>query len=545
MANYQVTKINYKSDFTLEMSFTVQGQPVSIPEGDFALVFRTERHGAGYACTRIGNVYTNCKMQGGSLVCVFDNHNLKPGILRCEMHDLVPDALFPTGTKSIVTPSTLAVELVEGAAEGDEVAAEIIVDLDVLIAEAGQAVTDANNAADAADEAARAANGAAERAEAAISELGDTKVVKYGKMVNGEMYPYEVIGGIPVIGSQSYAHDKAFYYVDVTERKAYQWSDGAYAIVTSEGGGTTYTAGNGINITGTVISADVVATPTEDSTKLMNAGGIYTALGGKQDTLVSGTSIKTVNSASVLGSGDIALATPADLANFCPLIEDGRTSSDVAIIGTAPFATLADGQRIVLHFKYRNEANPTLQLTLSGGDTTLAYPLYQNYNSGVGVLTVQAMPAGSYGEFVYDATNSRWMLIGKDVNTTYSNTSQADINNAADGSRLISPKLLRDNFPIFRTVQDDSAVVGTVTLNATKYHDLGTTDTVDVELPSGARTDEFLFTFTCDTAACTLSLPTGVKLGNGLTWEAAAGRRVQVSIMDGIALYAFVDPSNE
>ena len=134
-------------------------------------------------------------------------------------------------------------------------------------------------------------------------------------------------------------------------------------------------------------------------------------------------------------------------ASYCPIIEDTRSSADaINITGAAPFATLVGGQRIVLHFKYANTASPTLQLTLSGGTTTSAYSLYQNYNNGVNALTLQAMPAGSYGEFVFDQTNSRWVLIGKDFNTTYSATYQADINNSAQGSRLIEPKLLRDNF---------------------------------------------------------------------------------------------------
>jgi hypothetical protein len=41
---------------------------------------------------------------------------------------------------------------------------------------------------------------------------------------------------------------------------------------------------------------------------------IYTALAGKQDTLVSGTTIKTINGAPVLGSGDLVIAGGGSLA---------------------------------------------------------------------------------------------------------------------------------------------------------------------------------------------------------------------------------------
>lgn len=58
---------------------------------------------------------------------------------------------------------------------------------------------------------------------------------------------------------------------------------------------TTYTAGNGLNLNGTTFSADTTVLATQ------------TDLSSKQDTLVSGTSIKTINNTSLLGSGDITI----------------------------------------------------------------------------------------------------------------------------------------------------------------------------------------------------------------------------------------------
>lgn len=54
--------------------------------------------------------------------------------------------------------------------------------------------------------------------------------------------------------------------------------------ITIEGGGATYTAGTGINIANNIISVT-----------------------GKQDTLISGTNIKTINNQSILGSGNITI----------------------------------------------------------------------------------------------------------------------------------------------------------------------------------------------------------------------------------------------
>ena len=239
----------------------------------------------------------------------------------------------------------------------------------------------------------------------------------------------------------------------------------------------------------------------------------------------------------------------------CPIIEDTRSSAVAAITGVASFESLTNGQRIVLHFKYRNEASPTLQLTLSGGTTTSAIPLYQNYNSGVGTLTVQAMPAGSYGEFVYDATNNRWVLLGKDVNTTYSNTSQADINNSAQGSRLIEPKLLRDNFytktEINSTIGEladkviviDASTTLPSTLDPNKVYQMGTlTGVVTIpEFTSIASGDTeakiWCFTFNTSTTAPNINWPTGIsKWAGGSLPTINASKYYEVTAMDDIGV---------
>ena len=83
-------------------------------------------------------------------------------------------------------------------------------------------------------------------------------------------------------------------------------------------------------------------------------------------------------------------------------------------------------------------------------------------------------------------------------------------------------------------------------LAADTYLELGTTDAPAPTLPATyTDADEFLFSFTCSTASCSLTLPVGVELGSELDFSAdvAAGRKFQVSIMDGIALYTYIDPS--
>ena len=62
---------------------------------------------------------------------------------------------------------------------------------------------------------------------------------------------------------------------------------------------------------GTVISSTPVATSVNSSStnaECASAKAVYDSLATKQDTLVSGTSIKTINNESLLGSGNITIS---------------------------------------------------------------------------------------------------------------------------------------------------------------------------------------------------------------------------------------------
>ena len=57
----------------------------------------------------------------------------------------------------------------------------------------------------------------------------------------------------------------------------------------------------------TEISID--STPTANSTNVVTSGGVKAALDSKQNTLVSGTDIKTINNQTILGSGNLQIDT--------------------------------------------------------------------------------------------------------------------------------------------------------------------------------------------------------------------------------------------
>ena len=88
---------------------------------------------------------------------------------------------------------------------------------------------------------------------------------------------------------------------------------------------TTYTAGSNITISDdNAISVNTTATPTANSTVPLTAGGAYTALGNKQNTLTAGSVAK-----NLLASGVQASLDKADTAVQPGAISDMQVKSDI------------------------------------------------------------------------------------------------------------------------------------------------------------------------------------------------------------------------
>lgn len=137
------------------------------------------------------------------------------------------------------------------------------------------------------------------------------------------------------------------------------------------------------------------------------------------------------------------------IVNFTPIIEDTRTSSVVAITGVAPFASLMDKQQILLHSKYMNTGSGayTLNLTLSDDTTTGAKNIkYVSKTATWSNASGNMIRSGAYIHLIYDQTKDAWLL-DLDYDTTYEAIGTAEINTGtATVGRLISAKILRDNF---------------------------------------------------------------------------------------------------
>lgn len=282
---------------------------------------------------------------------------------------------------------------------------------------------------------------------------------------------------------------------------------------------------------------------------------------GKQDKLVSGTSIKTINSQSVLGSGDIAVTTPTDLATYCPIIEDTRSSAVAAITGVAPFASLVDGQRIVLKMKYSTTGTnpmPTLELSLSNNTTTGQKALYFMRNNslqriGESNFQLQLINGANYVAYIemtYSSSMDGWFC---DYNywhyTQYSTITQAQIDaGTATTSVVVTPQRLCDNFQKLTKHLTNFLPSGAVAPQGgylpNILYDFGTTDAVNFgNLAAGANdvVNLYLCTWTCQTDGCSVTLPQSVVIAGGESLEIKAGRTFEVTIRDNKLSFLYFD----
>lgn len=83
------------------------------------------------------------------------------------------------------------------------------------------------------------------------------------------------------------------------------------------------------------VDIDIDDVPTSGSDHAVSSGGVYDSLENKQNTLVSGTNIKTINGVSVLGSGDI----DADDVVVGKLENDKFYTVTISGLGTKTFSS--------------------------------------------------------------------------------------------------------------------------------------------------------------------------------------------------------------
>lgn len=294
-----------------------------------------------------------------------------------------------------------------------------------------------------------------------------------------------------------------------------------YTIALTNGNTTTFEVTNGKDGT------------TPDMSNYYDKGETNALLGGK----ISTGSLKTINNESLEGHGNLALATREALDNFCPIIEDTRSSAVANITGIAPFSQLVNGQRIIMFFAYNNVRDATIELTLSGGATTGEIPIYvQTYNDVARPLT-SWLRGGWFYEFVYRASSSRWLMVGfRDTNTTYTTITQAQIDEGTGtGGVLVTPKLLCDNFAKVTTLVEVSTT-GDVSqaLDSGKFYRFGTVDSLALTFNSPqAGMGSYGGKFTASASWTALGIPATIDEAAGND-SISAGKRYEFQSFDNV-----------
>lgn len=109
-----VVRINYKSDFPLEVKVVRNGVAENFPDSDFTLTVKTEDGSTSYKVERKAGVYNHCKRDGERLIIFFDNHGLTKGrLIASAIINHSDDNYTEDGIRQEHLTGTTNIELVE------------------------------------------------------------------------------------------------------------------------------------------------------------------------------------------------------------------------------------------------------------------------------------------------------------------------------------------------------------------------------------------------------------------------------------------------
>lgn len=143
----------------------------------------------------------------------------------------------------------------------------------------------------------------------------------------------------------------------------------------------------------------VTSAVTSGNTNVLTSGGAYTALSKKQDTLVSGTNIKTINGNSLLGSGNLSItASLPDSPSFKGLKVTGTSSSYLLDLSACTYGI----QWSSANYTITNMEAGTATLNFGSGSVKTHASTnvsFHNASKGAGSWRVTAIAVGGYCQY--------------------------------------------------------------------------------------------------------------------------------------------------
>lgn len=111
-------RINEKSDFPLAVSFVRDGQEQPWPQVDFVLKASVDGCLKEFYASRVGEVFTHCRVDGDRLLVFFDNHGLKNGLVQVEVTFRYPDSNYSVdGFRQETLSATSNIRLVKDSGD--------------------------------------------------------------------------------------------------------------------------------------------------------------------------------------------------------------------------------------------------------------------------------------------------------------------------------------------------------------------------------------------------------------------------------------------
>ena len=204
--------------------------------------------------------------------------------------------------------------------------------------------------------------------------------------------------------------------------------------------------------------------------------GLTSALSGKQDTLISGTNIKTVNGSSIIGSGNLAVGTVTSVAgtgtvNGLTLTGTVTSSGNITLGGTLDLSSPPIIGATAPAAIYGTTIEATSSITASANFGAYSYGTL-NY-SGVNIFGSFQTSADSYAQLILQNTSatssaSADFIVNNNLSTDTTYYGDFGMNSSAWTGVLGTNSLSAPNIAYLSATTVD-LVIGTTTSNAIRF----------------------------------------------------------------------------
>lgn len=107
-----VRRVYYKDDLDFYMTLIdCDDENIGVPDFDWRARLWTSSKMNYVTVSSVGGVKTNCRIDDGRIHVIVDSHHLMPGKLHIDFEALIPNELYPDGTRRTVVPGIVPIEL--------------------------------------------------------------------------------------------------------------------------------------------------------------------------------------------------------------------------------------------------------------------------------------------------------------------------------------------------------------------------------------------------------------------------------------------------